>query len=398
MTTAVSILADIPSPTEGAWHLGPIPLRAYALCILLGIVAACLITEVRMRRRGAPKWLTLDISLYAVPAGIVGARIYHLITSPDDYFGAHGEPWRALRIWEGGLGIWGAVAGGAVGAWYACRRVNLPITVFADALAPGLPVAQALGRWGNWFNNELYGAHTNLPWGLKVYEYDLSAGTASVDPVTGDPILVDGGPFHPTFLYESIWDLGVALLVWLVDRRWKLGRGRAFALYVMAYTVGRFWVEGLRVDTAHHILGMRVNSWVSILVFLGALAYFVLVRGPQEHIRVAEDGTMTLVTADGTPIDWRHRRGRTSPSAVAGTDEAATAADSASDVDPTDSPAADSPRAADPTDSATATDASALDDAGALDAEPSVDAGAPTGGDELGDSAVEPTEKPRNRS
>jgi prolipoprotein diacylglyceryl transferase len=384
VTTAVSILADIPSPTEGAWHLGPIPIRAYAMCILLGIVAACLITEVRMRQRGAPKWLTLDISLYAVPAGIIGARIYHLITSPDDYFGAHGEPWRALRIWEGGLGIWGAVAGGAVGAWYACRRVNLPLTVFADALAPGLPVAQALGRWGNWFNNELYGAHTNLPWGLKVYEYDLTAGTASLDPVTGDPILVDGGPFHPTFLYESIWDLGVALLVWLVDRRWKLGRGRAFALYVMAYTVGRFWIEGLRVDTAHHILGMRVNSWVSILVFIGALAYFVLVRGPQEHIRVADDGTMTLVTADGTPIDWRHRRGGTPAApATAGTDE------------PDES---DEPDEATTATGPTAVERGAPDDGDAPDAAPPVDAGDPTGGDEPVDTVGEPTEKPRNRA
>ncbi|GAA1758946.1 prolipoprotein diacylglyceryl transferase [Luedemannella helvata] len=310
MTTAATILADFPSPTEGAWHLGPIPIRAYAMCILLGIVAACLITEVRLRRRGAPKWLTLDISLYAVPAGIIGARIYHLITSPDDYFGADGDPMRAFRIWEGGLGIWGAVAGGALGAWYACRRVNLPLTVFADALAPGLPVAQAIGRVGNWFNNELYGGHTDLPWGLKVYEYDLSAGRAVVDPATGEPVLVSGGPFHPTFLYEAGWNLGVALLVWLVDRRWKLGRGRAFALYVMGYTAGRFWIEALRTDTAHEFFGMRVNNWVSIAVFLGALAYFVLVRGPQEHISVAEDGSLSLVTADGTPIDWRNRRGR----------------------------------------------------------------------------------------
>ncbi|GAA1828370.1 prolipoprotein diacylglyceryl transferase [Luedemannella flava] len=349
MTTAATILADIPSPTEGAWYLGPIPIRAYAMCILLGIVAAVLITEARLRRRGAPKWLTLDISLYAVPAGIIGARIYHLITSPDDYFGADGDPLRAFRIWEGGLGIWGAVAGGALGAWWACRKVNLPLSVFADALAPGLPVAQAIGRVGNWFNNELFGGHTDLPWGLKVYEYDLGAGKAVVDPATGEPILVSGGPFHPTFLYEAVWDLGVALLVWLVDRRWKLGRGRAFALYVMAYTAGRFWIEAMRTDTAHEWLGLRVNSWVSIAVFLGALAYFVLVRGPQEHILTAEDGTMTLVTADGTPIDWRHRKGRSdgvgAPSAQdveeAADDERAEAADAAEPEVPADDPSDD---------------------------------------------------------
>jgi prolipoprotein diacylglyceryl transferase len=302
-------LAEIPSPTQGVWHLGPIPIRAYALCILLGIVAACAIAEVRLRQRGAPKWLVLDIAVFAVPAGIIGARIYHLITSPDAYFGARGEPIKALEIWNGGLGIWGAVAGGALGAWYGCRRLGLPLSFFADALAPGMAVAQAIGRWGNWFNNELHGGHTDLPWGLKVYDYDLSAGHAKLD-ANGHPILKvmeDGtvGPFHPTFLYESVWDLGVALLVWLVDRKWKLGKGRAFALYVMAYTVGRFWVEGLRNDDAHVILGMRVNSWVSILVFLGALIYFVLVKGPQEHVRVLEDGTMQLVTADGAPIAWR---------------------------------------------------------------------------------------------
>lgn len=302
MTTAtVRYFAEIPSPTQGAWQLGPLPIRAYALCILLGIVAAAVIADARMRRRGAPPWLILDIAVWAVPAGIIGARIYHVITSPDDYFGAGGNPWLVFKIWNGGLGIWGAVAGGALGAWIACRRLGIPLAFAADALAVGLPVAQALGRWGNWFNNELYGGHTNRPWGLKVYEYDLSTGRAKVDGA-GNPVLIDGGPFHPTFLYESIWDLGVALLVWLVDRKFKLGRGRAFALYVMAYTAGRFWVEALRVDRAHQILGMRVNSWVSILVFLGALIYFVAVRGPQEHLRTGADGRFQVVTADGVAL------------------------------------------------------------------------------------------------
>jgi prolipoprotein diacylglyceryl transferase len=305
VTDAVQYLAAIPSPTQGVWHLGPIPIRAYALCILLGIVAAVAIAEFRLRQRGAPKWLTLDIAIWAVPFGLVGGRIYHVISSPEAYFGANGSPMKAFAIWEGGLGIWGAIALGGVGAWIACRRLGLPLTFFADALAPGLPVAQAIGRLGNWFNNELYGGPTSLPWGLTVYDFDLGAGKAVDD--NGVPAVVPGGPFHPTFLYELVWNLGVAVLVYLVDRRWKLGRGRAFALYVMAYTAGRFWIEALRIDEAQVILGMRLNGWVSVLVFLGALLYFVRVKGPQEHLRVDEDGSLHLVTADGTPIEGRGR-------------------------------------------------------------------------------------------
>lgn len=304
MTDAVQYLATIPSPTQGVWYLGPFPIRAYALCILVGIVVACAITEVRLRQRGAPKWLVLDVAIWAVPFGLVGGRLYHVITSPDAYFGEGGRPIKAFAIWEGGLGIWGAIALGAVGAWIALRRMGLPLTVFADALAPGLPVAQAIGRLGNWFNNELYGAATSLPWGLKVYDYNLSTGKAVTD-ANGNPIELSGGPFHPTFAYELVWDLGVGLLVYLVDRKLKLGRGRAFALYVMGYTVGRFWIEALRIDPAHGFLGMRLNNWVSLVVFLLALAYFLRVKGPQEHLRVEDDGSLTLVTADGTPIEGR---------------------------------------------------------------------------------------------
>jgi prolipoprotein diacylglyceryl transferase len=281
-----------------------LPIRAYALCILAGIVAASAIAEVRLRRRGAPKWLVLDVAIWAVPFGIVGGRIYHVITSPDKYFGTDGRPLDAFAIWEGGLGIWGAIALGGVGAWIACRNRGIPLTFFADAVAPGLPVAQAIGRLGNWFNNELYGGPTSLPWGLTIYEIDPSTRNASIDE-NGNPIELPGGPFHPTFLYELVWNLGVAALVWLVDRRWKLGKGRALALYVMAYCVGRFWIEALRIDPALEPLGMRLNNWVSILVFVGALVYFLRVRGPQEHVRVDEDGTLHLVTAEGEPIEWR---------------------------------------------------------------------------------------------
>jgi prolipoprotein diacylglyceryl transferase len=300
----MSYLATIPSPTQGGWHIFGILIHAYAIAILLGIVAAVGITEYRLRQRGAPAWLTLDVAIFAVPAGIIGARLYHLITSPNDYIGPNGNLLQAVEIWKGGLGIWGGVAGGALGAWWACRRANIPLTLFADALAPGLPVAQAIGRWGNWFNNELYGGHTDLPWGLNVYAYNLGEGRAVLNP-DGTPRLLEGGPFQPTFLYESIWDIGVAVLVWLVDRKLKLGRGRAFALYVMAYTVGRFWIEALRTDPANHFLGVRINDWVSLLVFVAALVYFIRVKGPQEHIAVLEDGTLQAVTAEGEPIEWR---------------------------------------------------------------------------------------------
>jgi prolipoprotein diacylglyceryl transferase len=286
-------LAAIPSPTTAVWDLGPIPIRAYALIIVLGIVACCAITEVRMRRRGAPPYLVLDVAVWAVPLGIVGARVYHVITSPDAYFGHGGHPVDALKIWMGGLGIWGAIAGGVLGAWIACRQRGVPLMLVADAAAPGLPLAQALGRWGNWFNNELFGRPTSLPWGLQVHVMDTdNPGHALV--MDGKPVLQEG-LYQPTFLYESLWDVGVAILVWQLDKRYRFGRGRAFALYAMAYTAGRFWIEALRVDPAHRLLGLRLNEWTAVVVFVAALIYFVRVRGPQVRLVTGEDGQLTAV-------------------------------------------------------------------------------------------------------
>jgi prolipoprotein diacylglyceryl transferase len=262
-------LAYLPSPSQGVWHLGPIPIRGYALCIVAGIVAAVLIGERRWVARGGRPGTVMDLSVWAVLFGLVGGRLYHVLTDPELYFGAGRHPLDALKIWQGGLGIWGAIALGGVGAWLGCRRRGIRLAPFADALAPGIAVAQAIGRWGNWFNQELFGRPTTLPWGLKI------------DP--SRPGAVPGATaYHPTFLYESLWDLAVAGLVVWADRRFRLGRGRAFALYVMAYTVGRFWIEALRVDQAHHILGLRLNGWTSVLVFAGALVFFVLRRGPRE--------------------------------------------------------------------------------------------------------------------
>ncbi|MEU1589509.1 prolipoprotein diacylglyceryl transferase [Micromonospora sp. NPDC005710] len=284
MTLAsLSPQAALPSPSTAVWQLGPVPIRAYALCIIAGIVLACWVTERRLRQRGVAPGAVLDIAVWAVPAGIIGARIYHVITSPEKYFGAGGDPMKAFAIWEGGLGIWGAVAGGAVGAWIAARQLGIPFGVVADALAPGLPLAQAVGRVGNWFNNELFGGRTTLPWGLEIHRMDPDNPGHALRDDAGQPIL-EPGLYQPTFLYEALWNLGVVALVVLVDRRLKLGRGRAFALYVMGYTVGRFWIELMRTDEANQILGVRLNVWTAALVFLGALIYFVRVRGPRDYL------------------------------------------------------------------------------------------------------------------
>ena len=278
MLTALPL--EIPSPTTGVWNLGPLPVRAYAMCILAGILVAIWMTQKRLATRGGKPGQVLDISAWAVPFGIVGGRIYHLITSPQAYFGEGGNPWNAFRVWEGGLGIWGAIALGALGAYIGCRRQGVRFLDFVDAAAPGILVAQAMGRFGNYFNNEIHGSPTDLPWGLKVYEWDQAAGHAVLD-ANGNPVVL--GVFHPTFLYEAIFCLLLAgLLIWL-DRRHDFRRGQIFALYVAGYPIGRGVIEFMRTDDANHILGLRVNSWVSILVFLlGVFLYFWFGRRPDE--------------------------------------------------------------------------------------------------------------------
>lgn len=309
-------LAALPSPTTAVWQLGPVPIRAYALCILLGIVVACWVTERRLRQRGVAPGAVLDIAVWAVPAGIIGARIYHVISSPENYFGTGGDPLKAFAIWEGGLGIWGAVAGGALGAWYAARQLGIPLVVVADALAPGLPLAQAIGRLGNWFNNELYGGRTTLPWGLEIHRMDPETGQALRDDA-GTPIL-EAGLYHPTFAYEALWNLGVAALVFLLDRRLKLGRGRAFALYVLGYTAGRFWIEMIRTDEANTILGLRLNVWTAAVVFLAALIYFLRVRGPREYLIPIREVPASAPESDVSQVDLSAREATARPAAPEG--------------------------------------------------------------------------------
>lgn len=259
--------AEIPSPTSGVWWLGPLPVRAYALCILLGIVVALWVCGRRLASRGHDPDKALEVAYWAVPFGIIGGRIYHVITTPQPYFGEGGRPLDALKIWQGGLGIWGAVALGFVGAWIGCRRAGIPILAYADAAVPGVALAQALGRWGNYFNNELYGEPTTVPWGLQIHEWSNGQAVRGPD---GQPVVL--GVFHPTFLYESIWCVLVAVALIFVDRRRRLHRGQVFGLYVLLYPVGRLVWELMRSDPANHVLGLRVNVWVSILVFLLGLA------------------------------------------------------------------------------------------------------------------------------
>ena len=290
MTT--TILASFPSPAQGVWHLGPIPLRAYAMFILIGVIAALFIGNKRWANRGGEPGVIFDIALWAIIFGLIGGRLYHVLTDWSTYFGPGGAGLvAAFKIQEGGLGIWGAVALGGVGAWIGCRRKGIPLPAFGDAIAPGIVLAQAIGRIGNYFNQELYGRTTSLPWGLEIFERrDSNGALDSLNGVsTGQLIEI----VHPTFLYELLWNLLVFVLLIWVDRRFRIGHGRLFALYVAAYCFGRFWVELMRSDMATHIAGIRINSFVSVFVFIGAVVYIMVApkgrEDPSELVGYAED-------------------------------------------------------------------------------------------------------------
>jgi len=258
------IHASLPSPAHGVWHLGPIPIRAYAFLILLGIWLAVWLGNKRWIQRGGLDGQVSDIAMWAVPFGVVGGRLYHVLTDWSTYFGVGGRGFKAsLMIWEGGLGIWGAIALGAVGAWLACRRHGIALPPLADAIAPGIAFAQAVGRWGNYANQELFGKPTSLPWGLQI----------SIDHrPTG---FIQFELFHPTFLYESIACIAIGFIVIWADKKFHLGHGRAFALYLSMYCAARGLIETLRIDEAHHILGIRLNVFTALIVGLSALAYMV---------------------------------------------------------------------------------------------------------------------------
>ena len=271
------IAAGIPSPSQGVWYLGPIPLRAYGIIIAAGMIVGVWWTARRYRDRGGNPDTLYDAALWAIPLGVVGARIYHVITSPDAYFGPGGDPMLAFQIWRGGLGIWGGVAFGALGVYIAVKRAGVRLGPIADSLAPALLIAQAIGRWGNWFNQELFGAPTTLPWGLQIDAARMPAGYPA------------GTLFHPTFLYECLWNLAAAALIVWLDRRHRFAGGQVFGLYLMAYTAGRCWIEMLRIDDAHRVLGLRLNVWTSLLVFALGLLVFVVAGRLGRSTRVVPD-------------------------------------------------------------------------------------------------------------
>lgn len=267
---------SIPSP-DVAWQTFVIPIgswlhpligavsesyqlniRAYALCILVGIVAATLLTNYRLKKRGAEPGVVLDIILWAVPLGIIGARVFHVLTHPGDYFAAGSEPWAVLYVWEGGIAIFGALIGGAIGAWIGCRFTGIRFWTFADAVVPGILLAQAFGRFGNWFNHELFGTPTDLPWGLEI---------ESTNPAfpTGLP---EGTLFHPTFLYEVIWNVAGVIVLLAIDRKLNLQWGKMLGLYLVWYGIGRTVFESIRVDPSENFFGLRTNVWAAIIAIV----------------------------------------------------------------------------------------------------------------------------------
>jgi len=318
---AAMIPASIPSPDWSGFDIplpwGSLRIHAYALCILAGIVVGLWLTSVRWNKRGTPEGSLWDIAIWAIPFGIIGGRLYHVFSSPDAYFGpgfdGTGDLSLIPQIQRGGLGIWGAVLLGAVGAWIGCRRAGVKLTAFLDAAAPGLLLAQAVGRWGNYFNQELFGGPTTLPWGLQI-DADNANFPAGMPADT---------LFHPTFLYESLWNIVGVVILLALDRKFNFRRGRLFWLYAMYYTLGRVWIEAMRIDDAEQInlfgITTRLNVWTSIFVFLAALIVFIVLglrkrdepdtpylagHGPagDAEAKQAEDAELAAVPADGKSI------------------------------------------------------------------------------------------------
>lgn len=253
------LLASIPAPPGNGLHLGPFEVRAYGLMIAIGVVAAVALAQQRWQTRGGDPGDIAALATWAVPAGIVGARIYHVATDPELF---RGRWLHVFAIWEGGLGIPGGIAGGVLVGVVVARRRGLPVPALLDIVAPAIALAQAIGRWGNWFNQELFGRPTTLPWALHV--------DASHRPTE----YAQFATFHPTFLYESLWNLAlVGVLLWL-ERHTRMRAGRLFAAYVAGYALGRVWIEALRIDHANRILGLRINEWTSVIALAAVAALF----------------------------------------------------------------------------------------------------------------------------
>lgn len=260
----INAFTSIPSPSISFVDVGPFRIHFYALFILAGIIVAIILAGARLKKRGGSYGAVVDIALWAVPFGIVGGRIFHVLTHLNDYFYEGADITAVFRIWEGGLAIYGALILGAVGAWLGSRAAGIRFWSFADAVAPGVLLAQAIGRWGNYFNQELFGAPTDLPWGIEISQPNpalpvgLSAETA----------------YHPTFMYESLWSLAGFALLLILDRKFELRWGKLFGLYLAYYSLGRVWVENLRIDPSDIILGLRTNVWSAIFGIIIGLGIF----------------------------------------------------------------------------------------------------------------------------
>lgn len=285
-------VAFLPSPSRSLWHIGPIPVRAYPICVVVGIIVGLWIASRRYRRVGGRPGMILDIATVAIPVGLVGARLYSVLTDIGYYFG-HGRDWvNVFRIWDGGLGIPGAVAGGALGAWVVCRRERAELAPVAGAVAPALAFAQAIGRWGNWFNQQLYGRPTALPWAVEISPEHRLAG------------YVNFATFQPTFLYESLWDVLVGVAVILIARRSVLPGDRAFAVYAGLYAFGRFWTQSLEISNSVHVVGLRVDQVMMVLIVVGATVYLYLTRnerGPDVVAAAARDEVAAGAAAEPAP-------------------------------------------------------------------------------------------------
>ncbi|MEY2583472.1 MAG: hypothetical protein QOE09_3321 [Ilumatobacteraceae bacterium] len=282
----VALLASIPSPSSGALTIGPLSIHAYGLMIALGVIAAVWLLGRRLEVRGeGTREDASSIAVWAVIAGVIGSRLYHVVT---DWSTFKHDPGRIPQLWRGGLGIPGGILFGAVAATWAFRRRGIAPAVGLSAAAPALALAQSIGRWGNWWNQELFGKPTTLPWALRIDADKIPPGYAP------------GTTFHPTFLYESLWNFALCILLLWIDRRFKLRPGRLFAMYVVGYSIGRFWVEGLRIDPAHTTGGLRLNQWVAIGTGMAALLYLAIdqYRHPQQYEADEVDETDEATEAD----------------------------------------------------------------------------------------------------
>ncbi len=291
---------SIPSPPSSwaQFHLGPLTIHTYALCILVGIVAAVLIASRRLTARGAEKGVVVDIAIWIIPLGIIGARFYHVFTHGGDYFYPGANLWNVFAIWDGGNALYGAMIGGSLGILIGCRRQGIRFWSFADALAPGMLVAQSLGRFGNYFNHELFGLPTTLPWGLQILPTDTMFPKS----------LPAGTLFHPLFLYEFIWNLVGAVIILVLERRFRLRWGRTIALYFIWYGLGRSWLESIRIDpTSDRLFGIPANVWASFVAIAIGIVIFIVQtrRHPEPELSPYCDGRGSQITS--TDVDPTNR-------------------------------------------------------------------------------------------